>query len=207
MKIKNFTPFEDIIDDLREVPMLMDKNIKPYKNARIRLVEMDPNDLNLSTLYYLKGNIEFQKKFREELLGEGYNSLKIWWLLTFDWDDGKEYSLMPPVVEVVEREIKILPREGEVDYSEKVLKVKIPLLLDWFHRAFLAKELWEKLQVIYVENVDPTCPSYAHPNSWDDVIACDEVPSNSALKKHYVLGNPKPLYKNFGVLVHSHIRN
>ena len=207
MKIKNFIPFEDLMDNLKNVPMLMDENIKPYKNARIRLVEMDPNDLNLSTLYYLIGNIEFQKKFRKELLWEGYNSLKIGWLLTFDWDDGKEYSLMPPVVEVVEREINIIPREWEIDHSSKILKVKIPLLLDWFHRAFVAKEFWEKLQVIYVENVDPTCPSYAHPNSWDEVVACDEVPSNPVLKKHYVLLNPKALYKNFWVLVHSHIRN
>ena len=206
MKIKNFIPFENLKEGLREVPMLTDETKKPYRDAVFQLLTVNPKDLNPSTLYYLKGNVEFQKELREKLLEQWHDTLKIGWLLTYEWDDGKEYSIMPPIVEIVEREISILPRPWEIDHSGKILKIKIPLLLDWFHRAFLAKKLWLDLQVIQVSNVDSSCPSYAHPNSWEDVIGYDKVPTDPELKKHYVLGDPKPLYKNFGKLVLSSLR-
>lgn len=205
MEIINFRSFGEIVNDLKNVPMLTDENIKPYKNARIRLLEVNPADLNLTALYYIKNKIPFQKELREKLLKEWYDTLKLWWILTFKWDDWQEYSIMPPVVEVVKRECKILPRDWEVKY-EKTFDIKFPVLLDGVHRAITALELWLPLQVFYIENVDENCPSYSHPNTWEEIVWCDEVPTNPFDKKNYVLENPKSLYKNFWVLVYSHFR-
>lgn len=206
MKIINFRSFDEILPLLKDTPLLTDSTKKPYKNARIKLLEVNPEDLNLSTLYYIKDKIPFQENLRNELLKEWYDTLNLSWVLTFEWDDWKEYSIMPPVVEVVQRECNILPRDWEINYADKKFDIKFPILLDWFHRAFLAKKLWIPMQVFYIENMDKNCPSYAHPNTWDEVIACDEVPTEMSRKKYYIAENPKPFYKDFSWLVFSHFR-
>jgi hypothetical protein len=83
MEIINFRSFDEIINDLKNVPMLTDENIKPYKNARIKLLEVNPEDLNLTALYYIKNKIPFQKELREKLLKDGYDTLKLGGILTF----------------------------------------------------------------------------------------------------------------------------
>jgi len=185
--------------------MLIDEALRPYREATIKLLDVPPSDLNLTTLYALKANIETQRHLRTSLLEFGYDSLNLGGLLRYEWDDGKEYSLMPPVVEVVERYCKILPRPWEISY-ETAFPIKFPVLLDGFHRAYLARELWLPLQVLFIDHIDPTCPSYAHPNSWEEVKLCDSVPTDPKDKKHYISENPKTYYKNFWVLVHSHYR-
>lgn len=205
MKIIQFKPFDEIKEEIKNVPMLTDESVKPYRNSRIQLLEFDPNDLNITSLYYIKWNLAFQKELKLELEKLWYDLFKIWWILNYEWNDWKEYSIMPPVVEVVEREMKILANEWEINY-DKIFKIKFPVLLDWLHRALLAKTLWTTIQVLYIDNVDKNCPSYAHPNTWEELIWYDEVPTDKNLKKYYLREDAKSLYKNFWVLVHSFFR-
>lgn len=205
MKIINYRPFEEITEDLKNIPMLTNPDKKPYKNSNIKLITAIPENLNITALYYLKDKLEFQRKLREELLKEWYDTLDLKWVLTYEWDDWQEYSLMPPVVEIVERDVKIMPREWEIAY-DKTFKIKYPVLLDWIHRTLLAKELWLPITTFYIENVDIETPAYSHPNTWAELKEHTEIPSNPKEKKNYIAEDAKKYYKDFSPLVYSHFR-
>ena len=206
MKILHFRPFDDSVKkDIQSIPLLCNREKFPYKNSTIQLLEFYTNSLNPSTLYYIKNNILFQEKLRTQLLELWYDTLKLWWILTFEWDDEKVYSIMPPVVEVSNRPYKIIPMSWEIEYKND-FSIKVPILLDGIHRALFAKSLWIPLQVLYIDNVDIECPPYAHPNKWDEIVACDETPNILHKKKHYISADPKSYYKDFSGLTYSHFR-
>lgn len=205
MKINKFVPFSDLVTGLKEVPMLTNKTKQPYKDARFQLINFNPRDLNPTSLYFIESNLAVQRQIRAKLLELGHDTFKLWWLLSYEWDDWKTYNIMPPVVEAGVRRIQFEPRPGEIAY-ESYFPVKIPILLDWLHRSLLALQLDNEIEVIYVNNIDPECPSYALPNTWDEVKWHSQAPTENSLKKRYISTNPKDFYKDFSWLVNSEFR-
>lgn len=197
--------FKDLEDRIRKVPLLNARNsngssIFVYENADIELRNVSPDELNPTTFYLLRKNLEFQRNLRMYMLSEyGIDTLKLDCALELEnFDSGEEWTLMPPVVEVSEESVMLNP-ENDLKY-DLIIKVKIPLINDGAHRIYLSRELGERINVIHINDILKEHPLYAYPNPWDMVNIVDTVPKIPGEKKFYRVSNPYNLYRDFGVL-------
>jgi len=179
MEILRFTPENKLIEQVRNVTMLTDKTVYPYKDAIIHIEDMNIDDFMPTQLYILRNHIEFQTQLREELLQKYHDTLRLFGSLMLK-NAGVTTGMMPPIV--------------EDDYEMG------PSLLDGTHRVWLAKKLGMKsLSVLHISGVSPETPMIPLPNQWHEVVEYDELPTDKNLKKRYrdLPGQKYDYYRDF----------
>ena len=195
--------FRDLAQKIRQVPLMGKKedgsNIYVYENANISLKELKVDEVNPTSFYVIKDNMQFQKELRAELLIKGIDTLHLNKAYELKNEKGEIWTLTPPIVEVTQRYIKYIQQEGELKYGD-IVKVNVPIINDGMHRISLAKELYETFNSIYISGVPVEHPFYAHPNDWARVKEVDKVPSSKLEKKFYSRESCYGLYRDFGVL-------
>ncbi|EKE11810.1 MAG: hypothetical protein ACD_15C00024G0007 [uncultured bacterium] len=157
---------------MREVTLLSDKYVFPYRSAQISLEEIVPRDIKITSFYALKENLTFIRILRQKLLDQGYDIFHLTQGLVIQINEEDPREIVPPVVEV------------END---------IPFILDGLHRAFVADAIGSSLSVMVVRSA--LTQSYALPNEWSEIIIRQEVPKNPLEKKRYKEGY-RSLYRD-----------
>jgi hypothetical protein len=171
----------ELIDKIKNVPLLHDENIKPYKNSKVVIKSFNINELRPATFYLLRDNINIQRYLREILLKEfNIDTFKLdrWYILKVRNKENYERSIIPIIVQ-------LSPFSGESFIIE-----------DGNHRAWIARESEEEINAVYIENVPKEIPYYAYPNpkGWDDVKIFNDI-SEVKLKKKYRIEDKNERYK------------
>jgi hypothetical protein len=199
-------PIPEFAKQLQYITLLKDTTVKPYQNARISLKEFHAEEVNPSTFYLIRKNLEFQMALRQHLLEKhGVDTLRLdsFLEITSVKEDGTKeiWGLTPPVIELTPRLVKYHPQDGEVAY-EHAEKVYIPIIVDGLHRVFMAKQLGLPFNALYISGASEEHPFYAHPNHWDKVRLFDETPKTMEEKKLYTRPSPNYyyLYRDFNSL-------
>ena len=200
--IIRFQPWTELEPAVRAVPLLkLDRTqqlIHPYRDARIHLREVHPDELSPTSFYVIQRNLDFQKRLHAELLTKGHDTLHLEGLLEIRNDQGEIWGLMPPVVEVMHEHITHLNAHGDIDYQHKPTTVAVHIINDGLHRVLLARELNRTITVIHVTGAKP--PFYALPNGWDQVQTFTDTPHSKEEKKFYRRNDCYALSRDFGVL-------
>lgn len=206
IQVVNRLSFEELEERVRSVPLLKACNpdgskIFVYQQADIRLRKVSTDELNPTTFYVVKKNLEFQRDLRVYLLAEhGVDTLALDGALELEnRDTNEQWTLIPPVVEVSEEDVFFDNTRGDLRYDQSV-RVKVPIINDGAHRAYLARKICQPLNVLSISNIPPEHPFYAYPNPWHMVNVVDAVPKSMADKKLYRRSNSYDLYRDFGVL-------
>lgn len=161
--------------------------IYPYEYATIRLERVAYADVLPTTLYVIRDNLALQVALNEALRDHSCHPLELEGGLVVGDGQSEPKTLIPPFVE-------------ETDVDGKYV-------LDGAHRTVLGR--WQgrsDFVAIHVTGIRPDCPSYALPNSWDDIRIYEDVPSDPSLKKRYRIENYRYLYRNFSDLNGSRMR-
>ncbi|MBX4196171.1 hypothetical protein KW805_01125 [Candidatus Pacearchaeota archaeon] len=198
-------PFEELEKMVRSVP-INQKNfdgtpVLVYEKADISLKRLRVDQVNPPTFYLLRKNLDFQGELHE-YMKTNYNidTLNLEGALELkNHDTHQGWTLTPPIIEVVPKTVKYVPKRGELEYNDDV-KVQIPLINDGAHRVALARQLGKEFTGLYISGAPEEYPYYAHPNGWDRVKIVDDVPKTKPEKKFYTLDNCYALYRDFGVL-------
>ena len=196
--------FSELERKVREVPLrgkdFDGKEIRVYEHAHISLRTMHPDEVNPTTFYLLRSNLEFQRALREHLMStQGIDTLNLEGALEILNEKGELWTLTPPIIEVTPRLVRYQPKEGEIYYRD-VVKVQIPIINDGAHRIALARELGILFRALFISGADENFPFYAHPNEWSRTKVVDFVPSDKRDKKFYSREDCYALYRDFGVL-------
>ena len=175
----------ELIDTLHSTTLVEDSTILPYEHSTITIKEMDVEEIAPTTLYVVKKGLQFQRSLRQTLQSVGHDPLWLEGGLRLE-HKGQRVGLIPPIV------------EDDPDHG--------PCLIDGAHRVYNGRKVGQAtIRVIHILNVLPSTPIYAHPNTWDEIIEYDEIPSNPELKKRY-RDNPRSLYRDFSSINGSVMR-
>ncbi|MFA6073584.1 MAG: hypothetical protein WC758_05710 [Candidatus Woesearchaeota archaeon] len=196
--------FSELESMIRTVPLIEGKKLSSpthvYQDANISFREIFVNEVNLTTFYILRKNLEFQRTLRKYLLAkEGIDTLHLNCAYELKNEKNEIWMLTPPIIEVTPRRLKYVAQIGEKTYEDSVV-LQIPIVNDGAHRVFLAKEEKETFTSIYISNALENFPFYAHPNDWSKVKIVEKIPEKKEDKKFYSRENCYGLYRDFGVL-------
>lgn len=181
--IEQIIPIERALIELKAAPLEAagDQHIPYFQNAVLRLVDMHPHEFNPSSLYVLRKNLEFQRALRRHLIDRyQIDTLQLSSVLYLRTDNGL-IGMAPPYVEISEELVDVVPKSGDRP-APPGQRLRVPLLIDGFHRAWIAREENTLLRCVLVHDTDTTYLNYAYPNSWSDVAVCETVPEQ---KKYY----------------------
>lgn len=195
--------FEVAFERLRSTPLsgAGEDVIYYYRNARLRIADMHPREVNPTTQYLVRGRLEFQRKLRDAILRRypDIDTLRLPGVIHYRIDGGELYKMAPPVVESHAEFVDILPRSGHVP-PPRPLWLNISIFEDGMHRAWIANEKDIELRCILVFDAPSReWPYYAYPNPWDMIQIYEEIPPDD-LKKFYRRTGPErhsyaqPLY-------------
>lgn len=153
---------------LREVHLLGDPDIHPYKEAKIESRIIDPSKVYPLSSYLLSRKLEIHAHLRKRFLKEkGIDPFDMQGCFEFSVDGGvNRFIFGPPIVEV-----------SEIDNGK-------PLLLDGLHRLYLAKKWKEKIRVIWISGVPRELPIIAYPLNWEEIEEYEEVPELKKMRKY-----------------------
>ena len=185
---------------LRRVPLKGSDPSNPtfiYANAHISTREMHPEELNPTTFYILRQQLELQRSLRDHLLRMGIDPLHLDGAVRLR-NGTQEWTLTPPIVELTQEDVHYEPSRGDLQYDSPH-RITIPIINDGAHRISLARELNETVHCIVIRGVPYEHPFYAYPNSWKQVRIVDTVPPQDG-KKLYRRTNNYDLYRDFGPL-------
>ena len=174
---------EVLIEKLRNVNMLKNPELYPYKDAKITLSYLSTSEMFPAQRYVLMPELQKVRELDWELQKFGYSVFKLDGYLKM-WVEGcdEPIDLLPAVVEF-SRE-----NDGSVLY----------LINDGMHRMFTARMQWTVPQVIIIDDVSEDIPYYAYPNpgQWNDVQIIDKL-SPGFVKKWHRIPDHHTLYRNF----------
>lgn len=176
-------PIEDAFACLRSALLenAGGQEIRFYQNARLRLADVYPDELNPAALYILRDNLEFQRALREHLLREyRIDTLQLSSVLHLKTPNGL-IGMAPPYVEISEEMLMFVGQEGDRRPPGR-LTLRMPLLIDGFHRAYLAHENGLPVRCVVASNLPRAYAYCAYPCAWDQVAVHDAVPK---VKKFY----------------------
>lgn len=191
-------PFSTAFNAARNSPLeeAGDKKVLFYRNADFRLVDYFADELNPVALYILKKNLDFQFQLREYLLRiYGVDTLQLPGVLHLRQGD-KIVGMIPPYVEIARENVSLVPRDGDRQPPARQT-LQVPLLIDGFHRVWLARELGLPVKCLVVRNTDQDYPYASYPVAWSDVKVHDEVPK---VKKYYRRQDPYTFMRPLDVL-------
>lgn len=174
---------EELIDNIKRVTMLHDRDAYPYKAAKVELVTMSTDDIAPAQRYVLTQEILKVRDLRWSLAEKGIDLFNLdgyvsIWLQGYD----DPIDVLPPVVE----------ESPEADGT--VVKI----LNDGMHRVYLARMERSPIQVIYASGLPKAYPYYAFPlvDGWSGVDIVSELPEDY-IKKWHRIKNYKTLYRDF----------
>lgn len=173
-----------------------DEEIFIYSDATMRLADLWPDTLNLTSLYLLRSRLAFQRDIHAHLLGKyGVDTLQLSSVLVLRNGD-KLFGMTPLYVEVYQERVQLIPIPGDrLPPQETTLRV--PILKDGLHRAAIAKEWGRTVRCVEIHGALENHPPYAYPNSWEQVVLCDELPE---IKKFYRRQKPHTYMRPIRVL-------
>ncbi len=178
IKTVELIPPSQIIDNLRNVNMMHNREAYPYRDSKFSFEEMPLDNIRPTQLYVLKEHLKIQHDLRTELLSHGIDTLRMLGVIAIRGTD--EYIMMPPIV------------EEDIEHGS--------CLLDGTHRAYYARQLGAKsLGVLHIYNVDKSLPMTALPNDWEEIIEYNDIPIDKSLKKYYreLDGEKYQFYRDF----------
>ena len=196
--------FSELEGLVRKVPLMKqndgDEDILVYRDANISFRELNVEEVNPTTFYIVRDNLDFQRGLRAELMHQyGIDPLHLTKAYEIRNEAGEVWTLMPPVIEVAHRNVNYVPGAQELEYTD-TFGIKIPIINDGAHRVYLAKEEGETFTGVYISGIPEEHPFYAHPNEWSRVKVVDSVPKTKEEKKLYSRDNCYQLYRDFGIL-------
>ena len=194
--------FEELEKMIRDIPMLGDKNIFPYKEAHITLSRFRYDEVNPPQFYIINKNLQTQRELYEAISFYGFDQLnltnEVAALEIKNLDTNEIWTLTPPIIELASRTIRYLPNHEEIDHSNNPVKINIQLICDGLHRVAYSKERDGFFNGIKIVGANQNYPYYAHPNGWEMVKFVEEVPSSILEKKLYSRKDCYHLYRDFG---------
>lgn len=205
MKIISQTNTEELIEEIRNVPLLNDREIKVYSKSNITIKQFYPDELNIAKITFIKSNLDRTEKIYRELLKHNIDILQLDRKITYQDDEGKKWVMIPPIVELANKSVRYIPAEGEVDPKRVFNNIRIPILGDGAHRGYLAMKLGCLLKVVFISNVDKRYPYYAYPNDWNEANLVTEAQAQS-LRKYFVWEEKYKLYRDFSSISTGGVR-
>ncbi len=190
-------PFPELEQMLRRVPLVSDKAKRPYEKAAIRVRDVLPSEVNPIAFYVTQRQLDFQRALHEELEPQGYDTLHLRTGLELINMQGERWLLTPPVTEIDHDEVFFRNVLGDIDYSKRPMRVKMPILVDGLHRFLLARERKEAVLSFSIADVDPSMPVGALPNAWEDIKVYTDVPKTVEEKKLYRTKVAYHFYRDF----------
>jgi len=177
--IEKIEPLDKAVARMRLTPLdgtMRDEEIKVYLHAHIRLGEFFAGELNPTSLYVLKNQLSLLRDMRHQLLNR-YNIdiLQLDSILHIRNDKGELFGMAPPVVEIYEEDVMIVPRKGDRS-PPGVLSLLIPILKDGIHRMYIAYYDRVPVKCIVIRGAAKEHLPYAYPNEWKDVMIFDAKP-------------------------------
>lgn len=140
--------------DIRGIKTL-DGGIPVYKNARVRIMVVDPNSLYPTSKYVLTGNLEKIRQIRQQFLNKDHVDIFKSKERLSSMINGNRIVISPPIIEIVNNE---------------------PLIIDGLHRCYEARRRGESLSVAIVSGSDYRYPPIGLPVSWKEVVERPEQP-------------------------------
>lgn len=199
IRIERIDPIEKAFERLRNAPLEVSngEHILIYQNATMRLSEFFPDELNPTSLYVLQNQLHLLRKIREELIDTyQIDILRLSSVLHLRTDSGHLLGMAPPFVEFYQENVEIIPLLGD-NLPPSKLSLKIPILKDGIHRAWIAREEKTTIRCAVVHGALQNYPPYAYPNQWHQVQVYDAPPP---LKKFYRRKNPYSFLRPLKVL-------
>lgn len=181
--LERIIPIAEAFERLRKAPLdaAGDEKILVYEHADMRLADFYPDDLNPTSLYVLRKNLEVQRCLRQIVLERyGIDTLDLTAVLCLKTSEGI-IGLAPPVAEIYEERVQILPKEGDRE-PLPTQNLRVLMLKDGMHRAWLAREEGRHIRCVLIRGARHDCAPYIYPNEWSQVCLVDAVPP---LKKYY----------------------
>lgn len=173
-----------LIERLRHVTMLENKNVEIYKNCFISIEVIDPNVLIPTQRYILIDELKTKIELEYALNKNMCSMFELCGYITYTVSDKDNvYTLLPPII------------EEQIDLRGRVL----PVINDGMHRVYLSKKLNKnKIFVVYIRGISKKYPYYAYPleHGWNDVSEINEL-QQGYIKKFHVIENNKRFYRNF----------
>jgi hypothetical protein len=182
-KVEHFTEGE-LIRRLREVSMLDDETVFPYRDSRIELREMPHGEIHPAQRYVLSGSVKRLEDLRWSLDEMGFDLFKLNGFLRV-WPEGSDdpFDILPPIVE-----------ESRHDGGRP-----INIVCDGMHRIYLSYVQWIIPQVVYIRDIPNECPYHAYPlrdSDWNAIELWRRIPAGTIKKWHRIRADKK-LYRNF----------
>jgi hypothetical protein len=194
LEIVDVTPWDELEDMMREIPLLGQPDTRPYADATMSIERFKLSELASTTKYVQEDWLARQGILRASLLPQGYDQLDLMEGRLVLEGDGQTVRLAPPIVERFEP-------DGSAKY-----------ILDGSHRAELARRIAEEegedpeLTVIYVRD-GITHPPYALTNPWGEVRVVPERPAvKSEWKNYRDFENRYDLYRDYSDVFDSQPR-
>ncbi|MEK7560141.1 MAG: hypothetical protein AAB522_02485 [Patescibacteria group bacterium] len=187
--IEKVEPIEKAFERLKNAALEVTngENILIYQNATMRVSDFFPKELNLTSLYVLKNQLDFIKRLRDYLQNRyQIDILNLSSILHLKTEDGKIIGMAPPVVEIYQETVQIIPLPQDKNPPEKSL-VQVAILKDGVHRGFVANEKNELMRCIVIHGALSEHMPYAYPNEWSKVKIFEAKPEQ---KKFYRRQNP-----------------
>jgi len=152
-----------------------------YQRAVIRVADLRPDECNPVSLYLLQKNLDKQRELRAFLWDRyAIDTLQMSVIVHLRTPEGL-VGVCPPYVEVSHETVQLIPSDAELE-TPAYQSMRVPLIVDGLHRAWLAREEGVPLRCVIAEGGDPAYPYGAYPVGWHEVKVYDAVPP---VKKRY----------------------
>lgn len=192
----------ELIKRIRQVTMLKNDKMYPYKNAVITLENLNPNILVPPQNYILdsvlKNVMDLAYSLDEYSVhnpGEYYDIFNLKYYDIFNLSGFLEFTLFDSFDKPIRRTLlpPIIEESIEADGTIK------PIICDGMHRIYLARvRCLPSVNCVYIRGVSSRTPYYAYPvlGGWDGVKRISKLSPSLIKKFHRIRGNKK-LYRNF----------
>lgn len=182
--VEKIEPIEKAFERLKNSPLeaTSGENILIYQNATMRLLDFLPEELNLTSLYVLRDQLDFMRKLRRHILDlYMIDILQLSSILHLKKENGEIVGMAPPFVEIYKEIIHIISLPEDRPPPNTSL-IQVPILKDGIHRAWIAREENTQLRCILLHGALQEYMPYAYPNSWSEVEIFEKKPEQ---KKFY----------------------
>ncbi len=186
MKITSVQRFDvrELIGRLKDLTMLEDENMVPYRDAYISVERICVEELHPPQRYVMKSELTKVRELKWALEEHGVDLFNLDGFVRVFLEGSEEpVDLLPPVVE------EIIERNGRITH----------VINDGMHRIYMAYLEWVIPQVVYVRGLPKNVPYYAYAipeRDWTKIELLDEIPTTYIKKWHRIEKN-KTLYRNF----------
>ena len=186
MKIKSVRRFDvqELIGRLKNLTMLEDENLYPYRDAYISVERICVEELHPPQRYVMKSELTKVRELKWALEEHGVDLFNLDGFVRILLEGREEpVDVLPPVVE------EIIERNGRITH----------VINDGMHRIYMAYLEWVIPQVVYVRGLPKSVPYYAYAipeRDWTKIELLEEIPKTYIKKWHRIEKN-KTLYRNF----------